>query len=64
MIDLSECVECDACVELCHVFRKNDAGYIEVVEQSEYPLEEIEECIKYYERCPNLEWKTIINILK
>ncbi len=33
VIDLSECVLCDICVDICpDVFIKNDAGYIEVVE--------------------------------
>jgi ferredoxin len=58
VIDLSECVECDACVEMCPVFRKNDAGYIEVVEQSEYPQKEVQECIKY---CPTdcIAWEEV-----
>jgi ferredoxin len=50
VIDLGECVYCEACLELCPtVFRRNDSGYIEVVELSEYPEEEIEEIIK---NCP------------
>jgi len=51
VIDLGECVDCEACLELCPtVFRRNDAGYIEVVvDLLEYPAEEIEECIK---NCP------------
>ncbi|MBF0259470.1 MAG: ferredoxin [Desulfamplus sp.] len=33
VIDISECVLCDICVELCpDVFIKNQAGYIEVAE--------------------------------
>ncbi len=33
VIELSDCVLCDICVELCpEVFIKNDAGYIEVAE--------------------------------
>ncbi len=33
VIELSECVLCDICVEMCpDVFIKNDAGYIEVTE--------------------------------
>ncbi|MGD9022410.1 MAG: ferredoxin [Deltaproteobacteria bacterium] len=47
VIDLCECDDCETCVELCpSVFRKNDVGYIEVVELAEYPEEEVEECIK------------------
>jgi len=49
-IDLGECVDCDACIEACpNVFRRNDAGYIEVLELPEYPEEEVEEAIK---NCP------------
>lgn len=50
VIDLSECVDCEACLELCPtVFRRNDAGYVEVIDLLEYPEEEVEECIK---NCP------------
>jgi len=49
-IDLSECTDCEVCIELCPtIFRRNDAGYIEVVELSEYPEEEVEEAIM---NCP------------
>ncbi len=42
VIDLGECVDCDACVETCpNVFRRNDAGYIEVLELHEYPEEAV-----------------------
>jgi len=35
IIDLSECVLCDICVEVCpDVFIKNDAGYIEIIESN------------------------------
>jgi len=38
------------------VFRLNDAGYIEVIDLPEYPVEEVEECIK---NCPAdcITWK-------
>jgi len=50
VIDIGECVDCDACLELCpSVFRQNDAGYIEVIDLPEYPEEEVDECIK---NCP------------
>lgn len=50
IIDLSECVDCDVCMEACPtVFRRNVAGYIEVIELPEYPEEEVEETIK---NCP------------
>ncbi len=47
VIDLGECVGCEACLELCPtVFKRNDLGYIEVIDLPEYPEEEIEEIIK------------------
>jgi ferredoxin len=50
VIDLGGCVDCEACIEMCPgVFRRNDAGFIEVVELQEYPKEEVEEAIK---NCP------------
>jgi ferredoxin len=50
VIDLGECVDCEACLELCStVFRRNDAGYIEVIDLPEYPVAEVKECIK---NCP------------
>ena len=50
VIDLGECVDCDACIEVCPaVFTRNDAGYIEVIELPEYLEEELEEAIK---NCP------------
>jgi len=50
VIDLGECVDCDACLDLCpSVFRRNDTGYIEVVDLEEYPEEEVQEAIK---NCP------------
>jgi ferredoxin len=50
VIDLGECVDCDACMDLCpSVFRRSDAGYIEVVDMEDYPEDEVEEAIK---NCP------------
>lgn len=50
VVDLSECTDCEACLDLCpSVFRRNDTGYIEVVDLEEYPEEEVEEAIK---NCP------------
>ena len=47
VIDLGECVDCDACIEACpSVFRRNDAGYIEVVDLTKYPEDEVEEAIQ------------------
>ena len=59
VIDLGECVDCEACLELCPmVFRQNDAGYIEVIDLQEYPVEEVEECIK---NCPTncITWEEV-----
>jgi ferredoxin len=47
VIDLGECVDCEACLELCpKVFRKNDAGYIEAIELGEYPEEELRRSLR------------------
>ncbi len=47
VIDLGERVDCRACLDLClPVLRRNDIGYIEVVELSGYLKEEIEEIMK------------------
>jgi len=57
VIDLGECVDCEACLDLCPgVFRRNDAGYIEVVDLEEYPEEQVEDAIK---NCPAdcIAWK-------
>lgn len=49
-IDLSECIKCDACAEICpDVFRRNDADYFEVLDLPLYPEECVEEAVKY---CP------------
>ena len=47
VIDISECSDCESCVELCpSVFRINEeTGIIEAVELSQYPEEEIREAI-------------------
>ncbi len=47
VVDLSECVLCDICTDVCpDVFRMNDAGYIEVIELPEYPEDDVNEIIK------------------
>ena len=59
VIDLGECVDCEACMEMYPgIFRRNDAGYIEVVDLREYPEEEIEEIIK---NCPGacITWEEV-----
>ncbi len=44
-IDISECTDCESCLELCpSVFKKNKGtDFIEVVALSEYPEADIEE---------------------
>ena len=50
VVELSDCIRCDVCVEVCPlVFRKNDAGYVEVADLTEYPEPDVEEAIK---NCP------------
>ena len=59
VIDLGECIDCEACLELCPtVFRRNDTGYIEVVELLEYPEQEIREIIM---NCPGacVTWEEV-----
>ena len=49
-VDLSLCTLCEGCIEVCpEVFRINSAGYLEVIEMDEYPVDEVDEAIKY---CP------------
>lgn len=46
VLDLNECTNCLACIELCpDVFRENPAGYIEVIEAGEYEEDEINQAI-------------------
>ena len=50
VVDLSDCILCDVCVEVCPaVFCLNAAGYIQVVELNPYPETEVDEAIK---SCP------------
>lgn len=50
VVDLADCVNCDACVELCpEVFHRNELGGIQVADLAQYPEEQIEEVIK---NCP------------
>ena len=50
VVELSECIHCDVCVEACPaVFRLNQAGYIEVVDLDAYPAEEVDDAIR---NCP------------
>ena len=46
-IDLSECIRCEVCVDVCPgVFILNDAGYIEVATLCDYPEEAVAEAIR------------------
>jgi len=58
-IDLSQCTDCDSCLEICPaVFKRNpDTGLIEVAELSEYP-EEVNEAISL---CPAdcISWEKV-----
>ncbi|MDL2268803.1 ferredoxin [Desulfosarcina sp. OttesenSCG-928-A07] len=50
VVDIGACTLCMGCVAVCPaVFRKNDAGYIEVVVMPDYPVSDVNEAIKY---CP------------
>ena len=56
-IDLSRCSCCQGCEALCpEVFRLNPAGYMEVADRPEYPLECVDEAIA---KCPEdcLGWR-------
>jgi len=58
-IDLGECNECLGCIEVAPtVFRYNNmTGMMEVIEQSEYPDDLVDEAIK---NCPEdcITWET------
>jgi ferredoxin len=59
VLDLEDCTECDACVDLCpEVFKKNDLGLIVVTDLSAYPEEEVDEVIK---NCPGdcISWEEV-----
>lgn len=59
VVDMEECVDCDACFEMCPtVFRRNDMGIIEVMDLSEYPEEEVDEVIKNCP-CDCIHWEDV-----
>jgi len=46
VLDLNRCTECEACLELCpDVFKRNEAGYVEVADLPLYPEDCIQEAI-------------------
>jgi ferredoxin len=50
LVELSDCILCGVCVEVCPtVFKLKDAGYVEVVDLLSYPEDEVNEAIKH---CP------------
>jgi ferredoxin len=56
LFDAGECVDCEACLALCpSVFKRNEAGYIEVADLSAYPEKEVQEAIS---TCPRecIKW--------
>jgi ferredoxin len=45
-VDIGTCSLCMGCVELCpETFQYNDAGYIEIIEQDEYPEDCVDDAI-------------------
>jgi ferredoxin len=57
VVELSECIVCDGCREVCpEVFELNEAGYIEVLELDNYPEQCVDEAIV---NCPVdcIEWR-------
>ena len=50
IVELSDCIKCGVCVEICSaVFRLNSAGFIDVIELPSYPESDVNDAIKY---CP------------
>jgi len=50
VVELSDCIRCEVCVEACPAaFRMNAAGFVEVIDLSAYPEEAVNEAIKH---CP------------
>ena len=61
VIDLGQCVHCEACVELCPgVFVQNEAGYIEVMNDWPYTEEYIQEAINCCP-CDCISWEDSID---
>ena len=49
-IDLSDCIICEICVELCpEIFKINDVGFIEVADLKKYNTDCIKEAVQ---NCP------------
>ncbi|MCU0592505.1 MAG: ferredoxin [Desulfobacterales bacterium] len=42
IVELSDCIRCEVCVAACPAaFRMNDAGFVEVIDLSAYPEDEV-----------------------
>ncbi|MDY6824516.1 MAG: ferredoxin [Thermodesulfobacteriota bacterium] len=57
IVELSECILCEVCTSVCpDVFQFNDAGYIEVADLPEYPVDDVDEAIR---NCPSscIHWE-------
>ena len=57
VVELSECILCGVCEDIRpDVFRINDAGYVEVSEMDDYPVDDVQEAII---DCPAncIQWK-------
>jgi ferredoxin len=47
IVELSDCIRCEVCVAACPAaFRMNDAGFVEVIDLSDYPEDEVNEAIR------------------
>jgi len=57
VVDIGLCTLCEGCLEMApSVFVLNDAGYIEVADLDAYPVDEVNDAIKY---CPEdcISWE-------
>jgi ferredoxin len=47
VVDMADCTDCEACIEAFpEMFRRNEAGYIEVIDLPHYREETVTEAIK------------------
>jgi ferredoxin len=59
VLDLGRCTDCEGCMEVCpEVFRRNDMGYIEVIDLPAYAEACVQEAIKC---CPAdcISWEEV-----
>ena len=61
VIDLSECTDCESCLEICpSVFKRNEeTGHIEVIDLPQYPEDDVREAISM---CPAdcISWEEVL----